>query len=227
MPRQTIQAMLVISRLDWCRRHGQGDGGDDERCYQELAGRGQDTADAADLFHGNDQQGEADGAQETADQAPRQAVGLNVGAIDAEDADRNDDHGAYFRDRKGLMEDEVRQDHNQDGPAVAHEGCQADADMLVGFVEEEPVPGQEEARQDQPDQGRAGRAAQAAPFAAGRRQDEQEKTAQDRTGQDDFITRQGNMAGDDTVRAENDSSQDEFDVRIFHERPSFEWMILL
>lgn len=91
------------------------------------------------------------------------------------------------------MEDEVRQDHDQDGPAVAHEGCQADADMLVGLVEEEPVPGQEEARQDQPDQGRAGRAAQAAPFAAGRRQDEQEKTAQDRTGQDDFITRQGNM----------------------------------
>ena len=214
-------------QADRCRRHGQGDGGDDERCHQELAGRGQDTADAADLFHGNDQQGEADGAKETADQASRQAVGLVCGAVDAEDADRDDDHGAYFGDREGLMEDEVRQDHDQDGPAVAHEGCQADADMLVGLVEEEPVPGQEEARQDQPDQGRAGRAAQAAPFAAGRRQDEQEKTAQDRTGQDDFITRQGNMAGDDAVRAENDSSQDEFDVRVFHERPSFEWMILL
>lgn len=35
------------------------------------------------------------------------------------------------------------------------------------------------------------------------------------------------MAGDDAVRAENDSSQDEFDVRIFHERPSFALISLL
>ena len=133
-----------------------------------------DAADAADLFHGDDEQGEAKGAQKTADQAPRQAVSLDVGAVDTDDADGDDDHGTYLGDREGFMEDEVRQDHDQDGTAVAHEGGQADANLLIRFIEEEPVPGQEEARQDQPAQGGPGHVAQATPFMAGRRQEKQE-----------------------------------------------------